>query len=752
MIIFFHLQFFINKRPYYDVNSKLFSNFFNLITILLYLIIRVKTIRLLRNDIDFYNNIYSETPTMTENDLVAKMLDTLVKSRKELDNIDLEFTKKSLPDLDKIIEHISAPLMIMVMGEFSTGKSTFINAMVGEEVTAVNATPTTAVITKLCYGEEDKIFVHFTDGTEKVFEGNSFKQLTAKTGKDNEDEIHENIEYVERQMPFDLLQHVTIIDSPGLNDINDNHTATTKKFVNNADTVFWMFNALHAGKKTEVDAMDALTPRLKPIAIINMMDEIDEEEDDPQVFLEYLRTQLKDKVQAVIGISAKYALEGKLERNETKTEIGNLKEVEQTVKELVLPNRDKFKLNTLMDELGYWIIDVAHSLKELSDINQEIKENNYIKYLEEKTKIQQNDEILFHIVSTIKDYCISESGRFNEQALYLVGVLFYYGICVPQNEDKAELFLEKAAIKNHSFSQELLGFFYKQRKDLKKDYIKAFIWFKKAAEQGLTKSQYELGYCYKKGLGTDVNKKQATYWFKKAAEQGNKNAKLELELEIKLNQRHEQSDNSIVNGFHIPTLIEHSEQVTNANAQYALGYGYYNGLGVQTDYKQAVYWYKKAAEQGNASAQKQLGDCYYNGLGVQTDYEQAVDWYKKAAEQGNGMAQKQMGDCYYYGKGVKENYKQMVYWYKMAAEQGNKEAQCELGNCFKDGKGVKTDLSEAFKWYQKAALQGHQGAQYMVSKLRLEKVTKKQNLATKGTGCLIPMIVFICVIGALCLL
>lgn len=47
--------------------------------------------------------------------------------------------------LDEIISHTSEPLMLMVMGSFSTGKSSFINALVGEEIAAVEAKPTTAV-------------------------------------------------------------------------------------------------------------------------------------------------------------------------------------------------------------------------------------------------------------------------------------------------------------------------------------------------------------------------------------------------------------------------------------------------------------------------------------------------------------------------------------------------------------------------------------------------------------------------------
>ena len=58
------------------------------------------------------------------------------------------------------------------------------------------------------------------------------------------------------------------------------------------------------------------------------------------------------------------------------------------------------------------------------------------------------------------------------------------------------------------------------------------------------------------------------------------------------------------------------------------------------DYKQAVKWYTKAAEQGDASAQ------YEPSVKVLTmareylqDYKQAVKWYTKAAEQGYVKAQ-----------------------------------------------------------------------------------------------------------------
>ncbi|MFQ2690164.1 tetratricopeptide repeat protein, partial [Aeromonas caviae] len=67
------------------------------------------------------------------------------------------------------------------------------------------------------------------------------------------------------------------------------------------------------------------------------------------------------------------------------------------------------------------------------------------------------------------------------------------------------------------------------------------------------------------------------------------------------------------------------------------------GKGVAQDDKQAVTWFRKAAEQGDAKAQGLLGIMYVQGKGVAQDDKQAVTWFRKAAEQGDATAQYLMG-------------------------------------------------------------------------------------------------------------
>jgi len=81
------------------------------------------------------------------------------------------------------------------------------------------------------------------------------------------------------------------------------------------------------------------------------------------------------------------------------------------------------------------------------------------------------------------------------------------------------------------------------------------------------------------------------------------------------------------------------ENPNDAEAQFNLGRMYDNGEGVPEDDKQAVKWYRLAAEQGHAEAQINLGVMYRDGTGVRKDDKEAIKWWQKATEQGSIGAQ-----------------------------------------------------------------------------------------------------------------
>ena len=54
---------------------------------------------------------------------------------------------------------------------------------------------------------------------------------------------------------------------------------------------------------------------------------------------------------------------------------------------------------------------------------------------------------------------------------------------------------------------------------------------------------------------------------------------------------------------------------------------------------------RKTAERGDVDAQYKLGLCYYHGNDVSQDYKEAMKWFGKAAEQGNEWAQWRLVEC-----------------------------------------------------------------------------------------------------------
>jgi TPR repeat protein len=98
---------------------------------------------------------------------------------------------------------------------------------------------------------------------------------------------------------------------------------------------------------------------------------------------------------------------------------------------------------------------------------------------------------------------------------------------------------------------------------------------------------------------------------------------------------------------------------------------YYQGQGVQQDYKEAMRWYDLAADEGDADAQLNLGIMYEKGQGVLQDDKEAAKWYRLAVEQGNAAAQINLGAMYVSGQGVPQDYIQAHVWFNLAGAGGN---------------------------------------------------------------------------------
>jgi uncharacterized protein len=157
------------------------------------------------------------------------------------------------------------------------------------------------------------------------------------------------------------------------------------------------------------------------------------------------------------------------------------------------------------------------------------------------------------------------------------------------------------------------------------------------------------------------------------------------------------------------------------SCQYALGMMKFHGIGVPKNNKDAVYWFRKAAENGHAAAQNALGYRLYNGLGVSKDINEATFWYRKSAEQGYPAAQHSLGNKYNAGEGgVPQDKKEAVSWYLKAATKGYSKAQASLGIAYYVGSGVRQDYTEALAWLRKASDQGEAQASHIVGIIYLK--------------------------------
>jgi uncharacterized protein len=340
------------------------------------------------------------------------------------------------------------------------------------------------------------------------------------------------------------------------------------------------------------------------------------------------------------------------------------------------------------------------------------------------------------------------------QAMWQKGDDYYVGGNeTAQDYGMAFYWFTKAAELGDDIAQYMIGIMYSNGEGVLQDDRKAYEWFLKSAEQGLADAQLIIGHSFEYGETVVSDFEKAAYWYSKAAEQDHEIAKKAL---ASINQQTTSNTSNTSKNFlsqivplkkmgyyKLPSGVTLSssqlreatkrqlQRFTNtlsetAEEMYQKGidcdYGRNNAT---QDYVQAVYWYRKAAEQGHVVSQDTLGVMYGRGEPVEKDYVQALYWYRKSVKQGHAQSQYSLGLYYAYGHGVAQDDVQAVHWYREAAEQGNAGGQKQLGFMYEKGRGVAQDDVQAVHWYRKAAEQGISDAKESLQKLE-QKIKDKQ--------------------------
>jgi small GTP-binding protein len=136
---------------------------------------------------------------------------------------------------------------LVVLGEFNHGKSTFVNALCGAHILPAGITPTTATINHLTWAETPRAVAHLTDDTSQTIDPQQLGDWVTIEGREAS-----HVKFVEVGWPADILKDkVTLVDTPGVNDINEQRAEITYGYIPRADAVLFLLDGAQVLKQSE---------------------------------------------------------------------------------------------------------------------------------------------------------------------------------------------------------------------------------------------------------------------------------------------------------------------------------------------------------------------------------------------------------------------------------------------------------------------------------------------------------------------
>ena len=207
--------------------------------------------------------------------------------------------------LNQLEVRAKEPMKVAVTGQFSSGKSTFLNALLSRNILPTGITPVTSKVNYIRYGDELNIRVHYRDGRDEYRSVEEIARFTDQRGE------VEDIEHLTLYAPLEMLRDITFVDTPGLNSQDSRDTTTTQRVLNEVDGIIWLSLIDNAGKMSEAETLQKYLDRYrdKSLCVLNQKDKFSPEQVEQTT--EHIRQSFSAFFSEVIPISARQALDAR---------------------------------------------------------------------------------------------------------------------------------------------------------------------------------------------------------------------------------------------------------------------------------------------------------------------------------------------------------------------------------------------------------------------------------------------------------
>lgn len=252
---------------------------------------------------------------------------------------------------------------LMVVGRFSRGKSTLMNAILGRDYLPTGIVPLTSVITTVRYGSRAQVVLHFRDhGLNREIPLPELADYVTQKGNPGNSK---RIAWAEIQLPVEILRRgFFFVDTPGLGSPIIENTLTTERFLPEADA----FILVTSYESPLSDEEDRILERIrntgkKLFVVINKQDTVTREEREQarQFIIERLSTTLGREPEQIHSISARQGLEGRIDGDRQKLEESGIPGFESELLRFLTEDRAQSFLRNTYDRVMNLLLDWSRS-------------------------------------------------------------------------------------------------------------------------------------------------------------------------------------------------------------------------------------------------------------------------------------------------------------------------------------------------------------------------------------------------------